>query len=363
MKRREFLQAAGAGLATSTIAAPAIAQSMPELKWRLTASWPKSLDTLYGAPEYMAKRIAELSENKFQIQVFAAGEIVPGLQVLDAVQSGTVEMGHTASYYYFGKDPAFTFGTALPFGLNTRQQEAWQFQGGGMELMNEFFKTYNCWGMPTGNTTCQMGGWFRKEIKSLDDMKGLKFRVGGFAGRILGKLGVVPQQLAAGDIFPALEKGTIDAAEWVGPYDDEKLGFNKIAQYYYSPGYWEGGPTLMTLVNEKKWNELPKNYQAALLAACGEANSWMPAKYDAQNPEAMRRLIAGGTKLRRFPTAVLEAAEKASYELYEELKTKSKHWARIYPQWLKFRDEQFQWFRVAESTYDNYVLNSKVRHP
>jgi TRAP-type mannitol/chloroaromatic compound transport system substrate-binding protein len=233
MKRREFLQAAGVGLATSTIAAPAIAQSMPELKWRLTASWPKSLDTLYGAPEYMAKRIAELSENKFQIQVFAAGEIVPGLQVLDAVQNGTVEMGHTATYYYFGKDPAFTFGTALPFGLNTRQQEAWQHHGGGLELLNDFMKSYNVWGMPTGNTTCQMGGWFRKEVKSLDDMKGLKFRVGGFAGRILAKLGVVPQQLAAGDIFPALEKGTIDAAEWVGPYDDEKLGFVKVAKYYY----------------------------------------------------------------------------------------------------------------------------------
>jgi len=176
MKRRQFLKAAGLSAAGSALAAPAIAQSMPELKWRLTASWPKSLDTLYGAPEYMSKRIAELSENKFQIQVFAAGEIVPGLQVLDAVQNGTVEMGHTASYYYFGKDAAFTFGTALPFGLNTRQQEAWEFQGGGMELMNDFFKTYNCWGMPTGNTTCQMGGWFRKEIKTLDDMKGLKFR-------------------------------------------------------------------------------------------------------------------------------------------------------------------------------------------
>src|SRR5262249_21706485 len=233
-----------------------------------------------GAPDYMAKRIAELSDNKFHIQVFAAGEIVPGLQVLDAVQNGTVEMGHTASYYYFGKDPAFTFGTALPFGLNTRQQEAWQFHGGGMELLNDFFKTYNCWGMPTGNTTCQMGGWFRREIKSLDDMKGLKFRVGGFAGRILGKLGVVPQQLSAGDIFPALEKGTIDAAEWVGPYDDEKLGFVKIAKYYYYPGWWEGGAQPHLLVNLPKWNELPKIYQSMIQACAREAGAWMTSKYD-----------------------------------------------------------------------------------
>src|SRR5947208_7191363 len=210
MKRRDFLKVGGVGLAASAVAAPAIAQSNPEIKWRYTASWPKSLDTLYGGCEIFAKRVAEITNNKFQIQLFAAGEIVPGLQVLDAVQAGTVEMGSTALYYYFGKDPAFTFGTALPFGLNTRQQEAWQFHGGGMELLNDFFKTYNCWGIPTGNTTCQMGGWFRREIKSLDDMKGLKFRVGGFAGRILAKLGVVPQQLAAGDIFPALEKGTIE---------------------------------------------------------------------------------------------------------------------------------------------------------
>ena len=241
MKRRDFLKTAGAGLATTAVAAPAIAQSMPELKWRLTASWPKSLDTLYGCPEYMAKRIAEITDNKFQIQVFAAGEIVPGLQVLDAVQNGTVEMGHTATYYYFGKDPAFTFGTALPFGLNTRQQNAWQFQGGGMELLNDFMKGYNVWGIPTGNTTCQMGGWFRKEIKTVADMNGLKMRIGGFAGRIQAKLGLVPQQLAAGDIYPSLEKGTIDAAEWVGPYDDEKLGFVKVAKYYYYPGWWEGG--------------------------------------------------------------------------------------------------------------------------
>jgi len=367
MKRRSFLKKAAAGAAAGaasfTAAAPAIAQSQPSIQWRLAASWPKSLDTLYGGAELVARRVGEMTDGKFQIRAFAAGEIVPALQVLDAVQAGTVELGHTATYYYFGKDPAFALGTSVCFGMNTRQNNAWLYFGGGREAMAPLFSEYGCVAIPAGNTGCQMGGWYRKEIKSVADLKGMKMRIGGMAGLILAKLGVVPQLIGGPDIYPALEKGTIDAAEWVGPYDDEKLGFNKIAQYYYTPGYWEGGPTLMTLVNEKKWNELPKSYQAALTAACGEANAWMPAKYDAQNPEAMRRLIGSGTKLRRFPTPVLEAAEKASYELYEELKGKSKHWARIYPEWLKFRDEQFQWFRVAESTYDNYVLNSKVKHP
>jgi len=362
VERRSFLKKAAAGVAATTVAAPAIAQSQPSIQWRLAASWPKSLDTLYGGAELVARRVGEITDGKFTIRTFAAGEIVPALQVLDAVQAGTVELGHTATYYYFGKDPAFALGTSVCFGMNTRQTNAWYYFGGGREAMEPLFRDYGCIAIPAGNTGCQMGGWYRKEIKSLDDLKGMKMRIGGMAGLILAKLGVVPQLIGGPDIYPALEKGTIDSAEWVGPYDDEKLGFNKIAQYYYAPGYWEGGPMLMTLVNEKKWNELPKAYQAALTTACGEANVWMPAKYDAENPAAMRRLIAGGTKLRRFPQAVLEAAEKASYELYEELKAKSKHWARIYPQWLKFRDEQFQWFRVAESTYDNYVLNSKIRH-
>jgi TRAP-type mannitol/chloroaromatic compound transport system substrate-binding protein len=362
MKRRSFLKKAAAGATLGAIAAPAIAQSQPSIQWRLAASWPKSLDTLYGGAELVARRVGEITDGKFQIRAFAAGEIVPALQVLDAVQAGTVELGHTATYYYFGKDAAFALGTSVCFGMNTRQQNAWWHFGGGEQAMAPLFSDYGCKAIMAGNTGCQMGGWYRKEIKTLADLKGMKMRIGGMAGLVLAKLGVVPQLIGGPDIYPALEKGTIDAAEWVGPYDDEKLGFNKIAQYYYTPGYWEGGPSLMTLVNEKKWNELPKPYQAALLAACGEANQWMPAKYDAQNPEAMRRLIGSGTKLRRFPNAVLEAAEKASYELYEELKDKSKHWARIYPEWLKFRDEQFQWFRVAESTYDNYVLGSKVKH-
>jgi len=360
MKRRSFLKKAAAGLAAGTVAAPAIAQSQPKIQWRLAASWPKSLETLFGGAELVARRVAEITDGNFQIRVFAAGEIVPALQVLDAVQAGTVELGHTATYYYFGKDPAFALGTAVCFGMNTRQQNAWWYHGGGEQIMAPLFSEYGCKAILAGNTGCQMGGWFRKEIKSVADLKGLKFRIGGMAGLILAKLGVVPQLIGAPDIYPALEKGTIDAAEWVGPYDDEKLGFNKVAKHYYYPGFWEGGPMLMTLVNEKKWNELPKNYQAALTVACGEANTWMPAKYDELNPISLRRLVGSGTAIHPFPRAVMEAAEKASYELYDELKAKSKHWARIYPEWKKFRDEQFLWFRVAESTYDSYSFFSKL---
>ena len=363
MERRSFLKKAAAGVAAAGVAGPAIAQSQPSIQWRLAASWPKSLDTLYGGAELVARRVGEITDGKFTIRAFAAGEIVPALQVLDAVQAGTVELGHTATYYYFGKDPTFSLGTAVCFGMNARQNNAWWYTGGGAEAMAPLFKDYGCIALLAGNTGCQMGGWFRKGIKSVADLKGLKFRIGGMAGLILAKLGVVPQLIGGPDIYPALEKGTIDAAEWVGPYDDEKLGFNKVAQHYYYPGFWEGGPTLLTLVNEKKWNELPKSYQAALIAACGEANAWMPAKYDAQNPPALRRLIGGGTKIHPFPRSVLEAAEKASYELYEELKAKSKHWARVYPEWKKFRDEQFLWFRVAESTYDNYSFFSKLGAP
>ena len=365
MKRRAFLKNAAAGIAAGTVAAPAIAQTagLPSIQWRMTASWPKSLDTLYGGVEMIAKRVGEITDGKFQIRTFAAGEIVPALQVLDAVGAGTVELGHTAPYYYFGKDPAFAFGTAVCFGMNARQQSAWWYFGGGTEAMAPLWKEHGCVAILAGNTACQMGGWWRKEIKTVADLKGVKMRIGGMAGLIMAKLGVVPQQLGAPDIYPALEKGTIDAAEWVGPYDDEKLGLNKVAKYYYYPGFWEGGPMLMALVNEKKWNELPKPYQAALQAACGEVNSWMPAKYDAQNPPALRRLIASGSQLRPFSRAILEAAERASYEVYDEMSAKSPHFARIYPDWKKFRDEQFLWFRVAEQAYDNYTFNSKIGQP
>src|SRR5689334_9029836 len=293
MSRRKFLKTAGAGVAATAVAAPALAQGAPEVKWRLTSSFPKSLDTIFGAAEVISKRVAAATNNKFQIQVFASGEIVPGFNALDAVQNGTVQCGHTAPYYYVGKDPTFAFGTAVPFGLNARQYNAWWHVGGGDAIFNEFLKEYGIHSMLCGNTGAQMGGWYRKEIKTVDDLKGLKFRVGGFAGQVLTKLGVVPQQIAGGEIYPALEKGTIDAAEWVGPYDDEKLGLNKVAKFYYYPGWWEGGPALHSIVGQKALAELPPDYRAILEAACHEGNTMMMARYDAGNPDALKRLVAG----------------------------------------------------------------------
>jgi TRAP-type mannitol/chloroaromatic compound transport system substrate-binding protein len=360
MKRRDFIKVTGLGAAgVATIAAPAIAQSMPEIKWRMPTSWPKSLDTLYGGAEMMTKMVAEATDNKFQIQPFAGGEIVPGLQVVDAVQAGTVEIGHTASYYYFGKDPTFAFGSSIPFGPNMRLNQAWYMLGGGREVLNEFYKKYNCISLLAGNTGCQMGGWFRKEIKTVDDLKGLKMRIGGFAGRVMQKLGVVPQQIAGGDIYPSLEKGTIDAAEWVGPYDDEKLGFYKVAPHYYYPGWWEGGPMLLAYVNLDKWNALPKYYQSVLEQAGHYANNWMMAKYDQANPPALKKLLAGGTKLHAFSPAVMDASLKAAKELYAETSATNANFKKVLESLSAFQGVGYQWYQVAELTYDAFMS----RHP
>ncbi|MCA0400531.1 MAG: TRAP transporter substrate-binding protein [Proteobacteria bacterium] len=361
MKRRQFLTAAGAGAAASTIAMPAIAQSAPEIKWRLTSSFPKSLDTIYGAAETFSKAVAEITDNKFQIQVFAAGEIVPGLQAADAITNGTVEIAHTASYYYVGKDPTFAFATAVPFGLNARQQNAWFMHGGGMELMNEFYKDHNIHALLGGNTGTQMGGWFRKEIKTAADINGLKMRIGGLAGRVLQKLGGVPQQIAGGDIYPALEKGTIDGAEWVGPYDDQKLGFNKVAPFYYYPGWWEGGAALHFFINSEKYNALPKAYKAALEAASHQANTDMLAKYDAKNPAALKQLLTAGTQLRPFPQEVLEACLKAANELYAEESAKNPKFKKIHDAMMAFRNDEYLWWQVAEFTFDNFMIRARAR--
>jgi TRAP-type mannitol/chloroaromatic compound transport system substrate-binding protein len=361
MKRRDFLKVSATGAAAAAaVASPAIAQSMPEIKWRMTSSFPKSLDTIYGGSTEFAKYVAEMTDNKFQIQVFAAGEIVPGLQALDATSNGTVEMSHTVSYYYVGKDPTFAIYASVPFGLNARMQNSWWYQGGGQELGNEFFKKFGVIAFPCGNTGTQMGGWFRKEIKTVADLSGLKFRIGGIAGQVLQKVGVVPQQLAGGDIYPALEKGTIDAAEWVGPYDDEKLGFNKIAPHYYYPGWWEGGPMLLAYVNLDKWNSLPKHYQAVVAQAGAYANNWMMAKYDQVNPTALKKLLAGGTKLHAFSPEIMQASFKAAMELYSEISATNPNFKKVYASMSEFANDSYQWWQVAELGYDSFMVRNRL---
>ncbi|WP_201830393.1 TRAP transporter substrate-binding protein [Microvirga zambiensis] len=361
MKRRQFLQATAIGAASTAVAAPAIAQSMPEVKWRLQSGFPKSLDTIYGGAEVIAKFVSEATDGKFQIQAFAAGEVVPQPQIADAVGNGTVELGHTCSYYYFGKDPTFALGTAAPFGLNARQMNAWLYQGGGNDLLNEFYAKHNLYGMPAGNTGVQMGGWFRKEIKTVQDLQGLKMRIAGIAGLVMQKLGAVPQQIPGGDIYPALERGTIDAAEWVGPYDDEKLGFSKVAPYYYYPGFWEGGPAIHLFVNQGKWKELPKAYQAILTTASAYANNDMLAKYDARNPAALRRLLGAGTQLRPYSQEILEAAYKATNEVYDEVSAKNADFKKVIDSVKGFRNEEYLWFQVAEYAYDTFMIRARAR--
>jgi len=349
------------GLAASTLAKPAIAQSTPPLKWRCASSFPKSLDALFGAAEIFAKAVAEATDNNFQIQVFASGELVPGLQALDAVGNGTVEMCHSASYYYVGKDPTFAFGTAVPFGLNARMQNAWMLFGGGAELMNAFYKRYNIYGIPCGNTGCQMGGWFREEIKDPADFNGLKFRIGGYAGRVLQKLGCVPQQIAGGDIYAALERGAIDAAEWVGPYDDEKLSLQRVAQFYHYPGWWEGGAVLHNFINLAKWNALTPTYQSIVRSASETANTWMLAKYDAGNPAALKRLVAAGAKLTPFPPGVMDACLKVALELYREVAAGNADFKKAWDSTLAFRNDQYLWWQVAEYTNDTFLIRNRTR--
>jgi TRAP-type mannitol/chloroaromatic compound transport system substrate-binding protein len=359
MKRRLFLKSAALGLAATPIAAPAIAQSMPELKWRLTSSFPKSLDTVYGAAETFAKYVAEATDNKFQIQSFAAGELAPALEAANVVANGSVEMCHTASYYYWGKDPTFAFGTAVPFGLNSRMQNAWMYYGGGIDLMNEFYATQNLYGLPCGNTGAQMGGWFRREIKSVGDLQGLKYRIGGFGGKVIAKLGVVPQQIAGGEIYPALEKGTIDAAEWVGPYDDEKLGFHKVAPFYYYPGWWEGGAMLHVMMQPEKWEELPTAYKSIITAAAQAANCDMQAKYDQLNPAALKRLVGGGAQLRPFPADVLEACFNAAKGTYAEIAAGNATFKKVHDAMMAFRADQYLWFQISEYTFDTFMMGQQ----
>jgi TRAP-type mannitol/chloroaromatic compound transport system substrate-binding protein len=355
MERRSFIKHTGLAGILAAGSAPAIAQTQPGVKWRITSSFPKSLDTIYGGAEVLAKRVAAITGNRFQIQVFASGEIAPGGQALDVVQNGTVECCHTCSYYYVGKDRAFAFGTAVPFGLNARQMNAWIYYGGAQKLLDDFYSNYNVVSFLGGNTGVQMGGWFRKEVRTVADVKGIKMRIAGLGGTVFSALGMVTQQIPGSDIYPALEKGTIDAAEWVGPYDDEKLGFFKVAKNYYFPGWWEPGPAIHFFVNKKSWDALPAEYKEAFQAAAYEANVTMMAEYDDKNPAALRRLVQQGVQLRSYSPEILDAAYKAAVQLYADESGKNPAFKKLYDAMLAYQKQQNQWFGVAELRMDQFL--------
>ena len=360
MDRRSIIKQAGiAGVLAAGIAPAVHAQAT--VRWRLASSFPKSLDTIFGSAEMFAKTVRALSGGKFEVSVHAAGELMPAFGVVDALQSSTIEMAQTAPYYYTGKNSIFAFGCAVPFGLTARQMDAWMDHGNGRKLMDAFYANYNSKSRSAGNTGTQMGGWYRKEIKTVADLKGLKFRMGGgLFGEAMQKLGVVPQNMPAGDVYQALEKGTLDATEFVGPYDDEKLGFNKVAPFYYYPGWWEGGAELEFFINAKAYAALPAEFQAIVDAATTVAARDMTAKYDAFNPIALKRLVAAKTQLKAFPKEIMDAGYKASMEVFAEHEAKSPEFKTIHQDMRAFQRDQLLWARYSELRFDNYMTGVKL---
>ena len=337
---------------------PAV-QTRQRVRWRLASSFPSSLDTIYGASEVLAERVSAMTGGNFSIRVYEAGELVPGLQVLDAVQQGGAEVGQTGGYYYTGKNQALAFDTCLPFGLTPRQQTAWLREGSGGEWMRKVYADFGVIPFQGGNTGVQMGGWFKRKVDSLADLRGFKMRIPGMGGKVMNELGVSVQVLAGGDIYPSLERGAIDATEWVGPYDDEKLGFYKVARHYYYPGWWEPGPSLSFLVNQDAWAKLPAEYQAAFEAACAEAAMVMQARYDEKNPGAFQRLLADGVDLQPFSEDILKGAQEASEDLISTIAAGDATYAQILADWRKFREDSFRWFGTAEVAYSRFAMGNQ----
>ncbi len=362
--RRRLLKTGALGTAAGALWAcdpctgnvgPAV-QTQQRVRWRLASSFPSSLDTIYGASEVLAQRVSEMTDGNFSIRVYEAGELVPGLQVLDAVQQGGAEVGQTGGYYYTGKSEALAFDTCLPFGLTPRQQTAWLREGSGGQWMRKAYADFGVIPFQGGNTGVQMGGWFKRKVDSLADLRGFKMRIPGMGGKVMNELGVSVQVLAGGDIYPSLERGAIDATEWVGPYDDEKLGFYKVARHYYYPGWWEPGPSLSFLVNQDAWAKLPVSYQAAFEAACAEAAMVMQTRYDEKNPAALQRLLDDGVDLQPFSEDILRGAQEASEDLFSSIAAGDATYAKILEDWRAFRKASFRWFGTAEVAYSRFAM-------
>lgn len=358
MKRRNLI----GGATVAAVGAPALAQVLPNVRWRMPSSFPKSLDTVYGGAASIGQIVEQLTDGRFQITPAAAGELVPPLAVLDAVQGGSVECGHTAGFYYVGKETALVFDTGVPFGMTPRQHLAWQYQSGGLELMRGIYGRFGVVQFPCGNTGAQMGGWFRKQIQRPEDFVGLRMRVPGLLGKVYAKLGATPMQLPASDVYPSLEKGVLDAAEFVGPYDDEKLGLAKVASYYYAPGVMELGASLCFIVNRSAWEALPPSYKAAVQAACAQSYADTLAKYDARNMAALKRLVATGAKLTFWPRPVMDAMRKATEEVMKEESAANPNFAKVHAHWRACLDELQVWSAVNDGAAEQYLLSTRRKN-
>jgi TRAP-type mannitol/chloroaromatic compound transport system substrate-binding protein len=369
LKRRDFLKKSAVG-ATGAAALAACGGGEtgaavqgssgvtgPRVSWRLATSFPRSLDLIHGSGERIAERVAAITDGNFTIRVYAAGEIVPALQVMDAVQQGTVQCGVSPGYYYIGKNPALAFDSSVPFGLSTRQQIAWFYHGGGLDLLNAVYADFGIVSFPAVSTGGQMGGWFRNPVDSLSELRGLSMRIPGIGGEIMARLGVTVQVLGGGDIYPALERGAIDATEWVGPYDDEKLGFYQIAKNYYYPGWWEPGLTGSLLVSLDAYNQLPTAYQEALKSACAETISNSLAAYDAANPLALQRLVQDhGVTLQQYAPEIMEAAWTESTAYLEDQAAADATFRTVYDNWKAFRAQAYPYFAGNELAFANFAF-------
>ena len=364
MQRRQLIQAAGLAGGAGLLSACRIRRidgassaELPSVRWRMATSWPHALDTLYGGAQTIAQQVGVMSGGRFTIEPYAAGEIVPGLQVLDAVQNGAVECGHTASYYYVGKNPALAFGTAVPFGLTPQQQNTWLYEGGGNEALDRIYSDFGVRSFPAGNTGPQMGGWFKRELDGPASLKGLKMRIPGLGGKVMAAMGVNVQVLPGGEIYLALERGAIDAAEFTGPYDDEKLGLPKAARFYYYPGWWEPGPTLTALVNQQAWAKLPKAYQEMFRSACQSANLLMLSRYDRLNAVALERLRQGNTQVEFYGDAILKEAQSATADLLADSARGDVGFNSLYSAWKDFREVARGWNQVTELSFSLSLIH------
>ncbi|MCH8843158.1 MAG: TRAP transporter substrate-binding protein [SAR324 cluster bacterium] len=367
MRRRTFLTALGVGAAAtaitglisscekkeSEVGGPAvIIRGKTEFEWRMVTTWPPHFPVFGEAAERIAANVERMSAGRIKIKVYGGGELVPPLGTFDAVRQGTVECGHSAAYYWAGTSPATQFFAAVPFGMNAQQSTAWLMAGGGQELWDELYAQFNLKPFPAGNTGVQMAGWFRKEIKSMDDLKGLKMRIPGLGGKVLAKVGGTVVLLAASEVFPALERGVIDAAEWVGPYHDMRLGLHQAAKNYYYPGWHEPGTVLELIIAKEKWEALPDELQAIFEAAAAEAHVWTLSELEAKNAGALKDLVQNhGVKVRPLPDDVLRALKRASEETVAEVARQDPFSGKVYDSFSKFKKENDLWQDISERAY------------